>query len=307
MKFGMRPARRHAAFTLIEILIVGALIALFAGLAIIGIQAQFENNIRKATIGETRQIAMALDFAFNDVGFFPKLCFLDDSIQNLERESQDQYGNPKTVYSYLHAVGINTLPRINTVESMWSGPYFSPAQYRTPASQGRGGARYVQFTEPGSGNAQFKWPLDPYNNPYAVYMLNINRSGGAYLEFVEPDKPTQTGNFVNAVVSYGKNNVPGGGPYYTPTDNPTNTSDSGPYGLRLYSGVPGPGGDPYIWYSRAEMTPRRASAWALEFAQNAGATGSLAQADNDPASPRVGITDVGDGTTPGSDDVVFTF
>ena len=65
-----RGTRR--AFTLVEMLIVAALIALFAGLAVFNVTEQYELNKQKAAVAECRQIGTSMNFALQDLGFFPK-------------------------------------------------------------------------------------------------------------------------------------------------------------------------------------------------------------------------------------------
>ena len=67
---------RHSGFTLIEMLVVAALIAIFAGLAVFNIVEQLNREKEKAALAEARSIATAMSFAYDDLGFFPKLCFL---------------------------------------------------------------------------------------------------------------------------------------------------------------------------------------------------------------------------------------
>lgn len=299
----IRPFQRRRAkgFTLLEILIVGALIALFAGLAIFNIQQQFDNNVRKATIGEVKQIATALDFAYNDVGFFPKLCFLDNSIDTLRQDSFDQFGNETAIFRFLHALGVDSSPRAGTVLSSWSGPYFSGGQFRGGAATGRGGTRGMVFNEPGSGAAEFRWPLDNYNNPYLVYMLDIDRSNPSapFLRFVT-DSVGRTGNFTNAVISYGPNQVPGGGVQFVPEGDPLAAPEASPFGLRVYRGSPGPRGPAYELLAPSQLTPVRASAWSVEYYRNVASEATLSQSQNVDGFA-VGMTDAG------SDDIVIVF
>ena len=67
------PRRRRRGFTLIEILIVGALISLLSGIAIFAVKQMYDSNRRKAMFDETRSIGTALHFAYEDLGFFPRL------------------------------------------------------------------------------------------------------------------------------------------------------------------------------------------------------------------------------------------
>ncbi|HRR32158.1 MAG TPA: prepilin-type N-terminal cleavage/methylation domain-containing protein, partial [Candidatus Sumerlaeia bacterium] len=66
-------------FTLVEIVIVAALVALFSGLATFGIQQMLRNNKLKAVIGEARQVGSSLIFAHQDIGFYPSIGFLNMS------------------------------------------------------------------------------------------------------------------------------------------------------------------------------------------------------------------------------------
>ena len=318
------PTRRHRAraraFTLLEILIVGALISLFAGLAVIGIQEQFENNLRKATIAETRTIATALDMAYADVGFFPKICFLDDSKEILRFDSDTKLGDPTQVFNFMHNLGVSTTSLTLRITTNWRGPYISPASYRTSTAQGRGGARPMQFNEPGfSGvNSQYDWPLDPYNNPYLLYILDIEPDAGSSLLFASApgtirnqeqgvgspvnSDPNYTGTFVNAVVSYGPNNVPGGGPNFIPNGDPA--TSTGDWRHRLYRGIPGnSGATPYEYLAPLGFAnPEKANIWSSDF----GTFADYPLLGDGSATP-IGITDVAPDGSGGSDDIVYAF
>lgn len=327
----MRPlGQQRRAFTLVELVVVGALIALFSGLAIFGVQQQFRSNTRKAVIGETRQIASALDFAYNDVGFFPKLCYLDDSAEVLRLQAQRAYPGPDVdnfFWAFQHINSITTAPKLRIVQTKWLGPYFSASQSRSRSAQGKGGTRKMVMEDllegqPAQGvpavpvgridDVTYDWPLDPYNNPYMIYLLSVDRSDPAnptlYMvgdpNFPNNESPTDTGNFVRGVVSYGPNQVPGGGEFFRPTSGDfEDPEDGGPFGLRLYYNNPNNTDIPlrYIGTTQsAQQRLRRANAWSAEFYLNAG-FGAATMALDDADSAAVGITD------PGSDDVVFTF
>lgn len=307
-----RPAPR--AFTLVEMLIVGALIALFAGLAIFGVQQQFRSNQRKAVIGEARQVATALDFAYNDIGIFPRIAFLQYSIEGLRVESLREYGAPNAVFADFQTHGIFAGLQTLTIQDRWGGPYFSASQSRTRVAQGRGGSRFMRVPNNvvGSlGNQGFSWPVDTFNNPYMLYNLNINPdTGGLYFTTQLPNgaaaspEASATGNAFNAVVSYGPNQVPGGGEFAIIPGSPTDTGVTSPYGLRLYSGDPQNEGQPLTLLGPGALIGApglaRANVWGVNYAINAGVP-TAAFATSDDGSIRIGITDVG------SDDVVFTF
>ncbi|MCB2154788.1 type II secretion system GspH family protein [bacterium] len=311
------------AFTLVELVIVGALIALFSGLAIFGVQQQFRSNQRKAIIGETRQIASALDFAYNDVGFFPKLCFMDDSKDLLKLAGQRAFGNPGTQsYAFMSILSVSTVPQATHIEQNWLGPYFSASQARSGVSQGRGGSKAMRLPDFEAGNppvgipattaenATFQWPVDPFNGPYMVYMLNVDRTDPANptLYFASQDSTNVTlsssgvtGNFINAVVSYGPNQLPGGGEFFRPTAGDIfNVNDTGPYGLRLFVGNPNDTSLSLTYLLEDQFTDERANAWSWEYGQNYGMNAASFALSDDQSTP-IGITD------PGSDDVVFSF
>jgi len=322
---------RRRGFTLVEMLIVGALIALFSGIAIIGIQAQYRSNQRKAVIGETRQVASALDFAYNDIGFFPKISHLMLSRTNMELESDIKYGNPVQTFRLLDAFGIPLdVARAERVATKWRGGYFAASQSRTRISQGRGGSR--KMITDSIDTVGYDWPLDVWNNPYVLYCLNIDPDTRS-LYFVVNDRaadgtfslnttPGREGNFVNAVVSYGPNQVPGGGEIYVANGAPGNNtpgSDSGDYTLRLYTGDPNSIVNPLYLKRGNELliadpdAQRMANAWTRKLYSDAGfsiANGAF------PSSGTPDPIDLGDGITnsnalgitdSGSDDVVFTF
>src|SRR5688572_24721218 len=67
---------RRRGFTLVEMLVVAALIAIFAGLAVFAITAELERNKQKAAAAEARNIATALSFAYDDLGIFPRIGLL---------------------------------------------------------------------------------------------------------------------------------------------------------------------------------------------------------------------------------------
>lgn len=314
-KKGPLSGRSQTGFTLVELLIVGALISLFAGLAIFGVQQQFKSNVRKATIGETRQIATALDFANLDTSVFPKLCFLSEGSQGMDLYSaQLQGGASVLAFAYLDINARTADPAgASALRSQWDGPYFANSQTRAGIAQGRGGFVYMQFPDmPINGpnnptNTQgFRWPSDPYNNPYVVYMLDLDLSTptAPVLRFVNeraPNDNTAKGNFVNAVVSYGPNNYPGGREEERiafPGNGDAAVGTGSPFALRLYKGRPGfvsaKGRITHTYLTASEFLgtegENRANVWRDDFLGNVGAT-----------LPSVGITD------PGSDDVIFEF
>lgn len=283
----LNSTRRRRGFTLVEMFIVGALIALFSSLAIFGVQQQFNSNIRKAAIGESRNIAVALDFANLDTSVFPKLCWLTESQTGL-----DFIVNQTSLNVYLGAdIYGRPVFQDGALRNQWEGPYFSLSSSRRGVSQGRTGIVDMAFADFPSSAGTFRWPSDPYGTPYTVYMLDIDTQA-ATLSFVTeraPDNPTIKGNFVNAVVSYGLNLAPGGD---------EDTQRAGFENLQLFRGIPGKGS--YEWRPRSEFVGTgafdRANIWSRDFIGNSGAGLPSTR-----AGLVVGISD------PESDDIVFEF
>ncbi len=334
----MRLTANRRGFTLVELVIVGALIALFSTLAIFGVQQQFRSNIRKATIGETRQLAQSLDFANLDTSVFPKLCWLGQSEEQMRLlGDQVSAGNDLIpfddvdIYGRRPGGGANRLSFATRMSQNWEGSYFAMSQSRAGAAQGRGGFVYMVLPELGVPTGVFngpnststpsiRWPADPYNNPYVVYLLDIDRgptgTDQAQLQFVTDDSPenaTTKGNFVNAVVSYGPNHVPGGHEFFRadfqrPAGSEADVLDepgAGAFQFRLYSGFPGSrinGIVTFQYLERDEFTPERANVWSRDFIiEWQGTLFNVADIAEDENGQPSGIAD----TT--SDDIVFEF
>jgi type II secretory pathway pseudopilin PulG len=301
--------RKAKAFTLLEILIVGALIALFSGMAIFGIQQQFRSNVRKAAIAETRQIATALDFANLDTEVFPRLCWLSESREGLDLFSARIDGSDSPyVFSRLDVGGRVTYEnKANALRNLWAGPYFALSQTRSGLSQGRGGFCYMLFDDmpatdenSPSTNYGYRWPADPYNSPYVVYMLDVNVASES-LSFANYNNPldNEKGNYANAVVSYGENLIPGGPDSTKVPFNGANTvdalGDSG-YQFRLFKGRPGFVSDKGLithkYLTISEFVEDRAAVWNSQF---------FTPAVTSWYGAGPGITDSG------SDDIIFEF
>jgi hypothetical protein len=272
--------------------IVGALIALFAGIAVINIQQQFLSNKRKAMIGEARQLGTALGFAQLDLGIYPRFCFLPFSDRQMQFEAQERIGDPTYFYQILDYTGIGTTPLAATLRNEWRGPYFAASQSRGAVGQANAG--FVDMIVPEVGaESPFQWPADAYGNPWVLYLVSIDlQSGEPYFingnppSFTDPiPSPTDDPDYLTAVVSYGPNKVPGGGPTLDPGFAQA-TLD-----LRLYTGDYK--GRTYTSLTFSEYTATRARAISNRF-------GTAGLASNDDDIP-TGILD------PGSDDIIYEF
>lgn len=195
-----RARRKNRGFTLIEMLIVGALITLFSGLAVFSISTQLDRNKQKAAVAECRQIATAMSFAQQDLTFFPKICFLRFNLPNLlsELTGPPALGFDAVEY-HSHMVG-NLAERL---QRQWS---------RNGQYCGFNQDRIVKMTFSSNGaDKTFWWPGDPWGNPYVAYFIHTQPG-------VNPgDSPTQRfvgnsgeqPNYYAGIVSYGPNHVPG--------------------------------------------------------------------------------------------------
>lgn len=186
---------RQKGFTLVEMLIVAALIALFAGLAVINIQQQYELNKQKASVAECRQIGTAMTFALQDLGFFPKICFLRFNYNMLVNRIQTL---PLDQFEY-HGLPVGNI--VTRLTNQWS----RQGQY---AAFNFDKLAYMRI--PGDPGEPYEWPADPWRNPYVAYFVQTQR---------DPNSLNVTQRFINragekadyfaGIVSYGRNGVPG--------------------------------------------------------------------------------------------------
>ena len=198
MKRPFPYSKNKAGFTLIEIVIVAALIALFSGLATFGIQRMLSNNKLKAVIGETRQIGTSLIFAQQDIGFYPAIGFM-----SFHRDFIDV----RYAWDRLHTMDFTLSgTRGQVAYNRWKGPYFAASQTRNQLS-----ARYkhiVTMRLPALQGLEqdLSWPADQWGIPYVLYLFRYNPQEDTW-EFIQDvgDEP----NFWAAVVSYGPDQVPG--------------------------------------------------------------------------------------------------
>ncbi|KPL11557.1 hypothetical protein AMJ85_03575 [candidate division BRC1 bacterium SM23_51] len=302
--------RRQTGFTLIEILIVAALIGLLAGIAVINIQRAYVDNQRKATYGEVRNVATALAFAFEDIGLYPKLCFLQ---QNDFFIAPPQAGNlnqpgPFLVSGFEYmGYEVNQPATLaqriikNWAKGLGSQGYFAAGVGRRGMFQGRRGGMVKMeipmeiYPQPVIGGGQalaiYDWPADPWGRPYVVYMLyqaGVLANGLPDARFV--DKPTRAPNYVLAVVSYGPNGIPGGPSQFTTADVSIGRQ------LWLFTRDRSyPTESDFRCLRPDEYTPDRLYAWSH--------VKLLGEDPNDPGNPLsyIGVID------PGSDDIVYDF
>ena len=73
--------RKRRGFTLIEMLIVAALITIFSTIAMFSMQELMKSARRKAAIADLRSIGHSLANAHMDIGFMPKIGYLGYALQ----------------------------------------------------------------------------------------------------------------------------------------------------------------------------------------------------------------------------------
>src|SRR5690606_6989864 len=122
MKNPISPIRRNGGFTLIEMLVVAALIAIFAGLAVFNIVEQLNREKEKAAIAEARSIATAMSFAHDDLGFYPRLCWLKFGQEEFLKYIADRGGLPGSAVDWFGQGDASMLNRINT---SWGEKYMA--------------------------------------------------------------------------------------------------------------------------------------------------------------------------------------
>lgn len=217
------PVSRTRGFTLIEMLVVAALIAIFAGLAVFNIVEQLNREKEKAALAEARSIATAMSFAYDDLGFFPKLCFLRYGVDELKRLiTQDSLQADEIEY---HGFGNPGLPTM--IDKNWGEKYMSGSMPE----------KYVRMQF--GASKEMDWPADPFRTPYVGYFIKIepptnNPTGVPIPQWA--DKFGDKANYFAGIVSYGRNKVPGlSWDFPTPATHNHNN-------LRLFTG-PAPGND----------------------------------------------------------------
>lgn len=211
--------RTHTArgFTLLEILIVAMLITLFSGIAIISIQTLYDQNRYKAMFGEAAEIGTALSFAYNDTGIYPRLALINQPIDTMVIPASN---NTLLARPHMDTYGyLNATMKANIINTSWKGPYGGKSPSRL--SQGQRSSvtmRLVdiqtigyaaQFQTAADVNIQLvDWPADTWSNPWMVYQVSKTVTNGQpiYHLIQSGEEP----NFLNAVVSYGANHIPGG-------------------------------------------------------------------------------------------------
>ncbi len=197
--------RNARAFTLIEMLIVAALISLFSAMAIFSMDYLVNSSKRKASIADVSTIAKSLSLAYFDLSLFPQIGYLSMSQQEMWLLTNN---NRSVLPPYFDHMGFDTLHgRAGSIYTKWATG--QSGQSYLPSSRSRSALAPTGYTTrvliPGS-NVVLDWPADPYGNPYVLYTVDIDEDGYA----AWPTSPTGRGNYQSLVVCYGRNGIPGG-------------------------------------------------------------------------------------------------
>jgi prepilin-type N-terminal cleavage/methylation domain-containing protein len=205
-------------FTLIELLIIAALIALLSGIAIFAIQQTVQSTKRKATLPDMRSMADAMTNAHYDLGFFPKPCFLYESLGRLDLLAVENGwvtlpNNTKGLgispdfdamgFDWSNMSGL----QVRRVVRNWKGAYHNSPEGRSVVSPGPGYVSAMRM--PSDPDLLLLWPSDPWGNPYCVYLLKTwIENGQPSIDWIQT--PYEEANYLAIVVSYGRNMIPGG-------------------------------------------------------------------------------------------------
>jgi prepilin-type N-terminal cleavage/methylation domain-containing protein len=219
-----RVMNRRGGFTLIEMLVVAALIAIFAGLAVFNIVEELQREKSKAATAETRSIATAMSFAYQDLSWFPKLCFLKYGLRDLANLQQTESLTQNSYECYDHPVNVAAIAKTWSVNKYLAGSM--PDKYCK-----------MTINDP---NKAYDWPRDPFNHPYTEYFIKMKKptgGGNPYPTWIETagDKA----DYFAGIVSYGRNGVPGLRDVNVEPDQTKFTDTSLRAAARLYTPVAG--------------------------------------------------------------------
>ena len=290
---------------MIEILIVAAIISIFAGLAIFGAQRMYDDNRRKAMFDETSQIGRGLSFAEQDLGFHPRIYLLGLPITEIVVPGTP--GAPAGLDTYGQVLVGSS--QVANVARKWTSPYMGFSETRKSLSQGSRGLKKMYIPEI---DRLVEWPCDTWGNPYMLYeVVSFIDGGSTQLRFAQPG---EGGDFLTAVVSYGPNGIPGN--FMPNVDDGSLNSETS---LIRRSGMPffisDPSGSPLTHFTDLENREGSINPMQYTLRPYSGSDGLEANADN--ILNRVKVNYNSGGTAPingylgilddGTDDIIWRF
>lgn len=193
--------KTERGFTLLELIIVSALITIFSAIAMFNWKSVVATTKVRATKAETQQMSNALSAVYYDIGMFPKLCYMNMTNKELFGPTDNRFPVP----AGFHYMGF---PEVVNYQSKiwknWKGSYMSTQtlNIKTFGVQ----SRYATVRLP--NGEEWGWPADLQGQPYVLYLMKFDYEGNVPVwGFIEG--PTEEADFFCALVSYGENMVPG--------------------------------------------------------------------------------------------------
>ncbi len=253
--FSRHPGRSSSGFTLIEILVICAILAILSSMLIFNVRETMQQTERKASFADARSVANALTTAQFDIGFLPRIGYLNFAVPDLQRLASSQYVLPKSFDAMGFPDGMLT-GKTSQVYTNWGkgGSYLNIGAERAGLVAGGSSGYLCKMEIPDLGSSADKlliWPADPWGNPYVVYLIKVRYGppttpdgpgavvyNGATYSWI--GSPTEEATYLAAVVSYGANGIPGGF-----ADEKLNVAAGDPntvvniYGLYRTTGTPG--------------------------------------------------------------------
>src|SRR5690606_5516714 len=121
-------------------------------------------NKSKAAVAECRSIATAMSFAYDDLGFFPKICFLRFGLEELSTYIVPMSNTKSVEY---HGIDLEDgLP--NRLRKNWKQKYMSGSE--------PGKTVYMHSTTDFGGEPPMQWPADPFGTPYVAYLMTVDNT-----------------------------------------------------------------------------------------------------------------------------------
>jgi prepilin-type N-terminal cleavage/methylation domain-containing protein len=203
-----RAARARAGFTLVEMLVVIAIIGVLAGLLLVGVRAFRRSGHVNAATSRIQALKLALEHYSGDFGDFPPTSLAAFGLQGTNGKNE----------------GIESLLHCLTTKKGEQTPYFEPEKAEIGNTDADSLLRNVADSRL-EGKEAFEL-LDPWGNPY-VYFHHRDLRGGPKLETYtkgdgnvlkakpKPDERTKAypGSTTYQIWSFGPNgeNEDGGG------------------------------------------------------------------------------------------------